>query len=302
MRAVANSSTTRITGLVSGHPEKAARFADMYGVPRSSIYNYEDFDRIRENKDIDATYIGLPNSMHKEFTIRSAQAGKHVLCEKPMAISSAECREMIAGCRKANVKLMIAYRIHYDPTHRKAVDLIKQGRIGEIQFCEGNFGSYFQANQWRLTRAMGGGGPLMDMGIYPLNTIRFYTGIEPVRFAALTSTMDRQSGRFKDIEESLSWTMEMSSGVLANCATSYTTRLPGYIKVIGSRGTCRSLPPTATRDCIWMLIWTIPMEGPARTFMKTRPARCRSSFRWRPRISPSASCRTRNRGLPARRA
>jgi hypothetical protein len=168
MRAVANSSTTKITGLVSGHPEKAARFADMYGVPRSSIYNYEDFDRIRENKDIDATYIGLPNSMHKEFTVRSAQAGKHVLCEKPMAISSAECREMIAACRKAKVKLMIAYRIHYDPTHLRAVDLIKQGRIGEIQFCEGNFGSYFQANQWRLTRAMGGGGPLMDMGIYPL--------------------------------------------------------------------------------------------------------------------------------------
>jgi predicted dehydrogenase len=207
MRAVANSSTTKITGLVSGHPEKAARFADMYGVPRTSIYSYGNFDRIRENKDIDATYIGLPNSMHKEFTMRSAQAGKHVLCEKPMAISSAECREMIAACRKANVKLMIAYRIHYDPTHLKAVELIRQGRIGDIQYCEGNFGSYFQANQWRLTRAMGGGGPLMDMGIYPLNTIRFYTGVEPVRFAALTSTTDRQSGRFKDIEESLSWTM-----------------------------------------------------------------------------------------------
>lgn len=237
MRGVANSSTTKITGLVSGHPEKAAHFADMYGVPRSSIYNYEDFDRIRENKDIDATYIGLPNSMHKEFTIRSAQAGKHVLCEKPMAISSAECREMIAACRKAQVKLMIAYRIHYDPTHLRAIELIRQGRIGDIQSCEGNFGSYFHANQWRLTRAMGGGGPLMDMGIYPLNTIRLYTGVEPTRFAALTSTVDHQSGRFQEIEESLSWTMEMSSGVLATCATSYTTRLPGYIKVIGSKGT-----------------------------------------------------------------
>jgi predicted dehydrogenase len=236
MRAVANSSTTKITGLVSGHPEKAAHFADMYGVPRSSIYNYEDFDRIRENEDVDATYIGLPNSMHKEFTIRSAQAGKHVLCEKPMAISSAECREMIAACHKGNVKLMIAYRIHYDPTHLKAIELIRQGRIGDIQYCEGNFGSYFHANQWRLTRAMGGGGPLMDMGIYPLNTIRLYTGLEPVSFAARTSTMDHQSGRFQEIEESLSWTMEMSSGVLANCATSYTTRLPGYINVIGSKG------------------------------------------------------------------
>ena len=236
MRAVANSSTTKITGLVSGHPEKAARFADMYGVPHSSIYNYENFDRIRENPDIDATYIGLPNSMHKEFTVRSAQAGKHVLCEKPMAISSVECREMIDACHKARVKLMIAYRIHYDPMHLKAVEFIRQGRIGEIQYCEGNFGSYFHPNQWRLTRAMGGGGPLMDMGIYPLNTIRFYTGVDAVRFAALTSTMDRQSGRFKDIEESISWTMEMSSGVLANCATSYTTHLPGYIKVIGSKG------------------------------------------------------------------
>jgi predicted dehydrogenase len=236
MRAVANSSTTKITGLVSGHPEKAAHFAEMYGVPRSSIYNYENFDRIRENPEIDATYIGLPNSMHKEFTIRSAQAGKHVLCEKPMAISSQECREMIDACHKARVKLMIAYRVHYDPTHQKAVALIRQGRIGEIQFCESDFGSYFHPHQWRLQKALAGGGPLMDMGIYPLNTIRFYTGVEPVRFAALASTTDHQSGRFTEVEESLSWTMEMASGVLANCATSYTTWLRGYIKVIGSKG------------------------------------------------------------------
>ena len=143
MRAVANSSSTRITGLVSGHPEKAAKFAEMYGVPPSSIYNYENFDRIRENKDIDATYIGLPNSMHKEFTIRSAQAGKHVLCEKPMAISSAECRDMIAACRKANVKLMIAYRIHYDPTHLKAVDLDQAGAHRRYSVLRGQFRQLF---------------------------------------------------------------------------------------------------------------------------------------------------------------
>jgi predicted dehydrogenase len=236
MRAVANSSTTRITGLVSGHPEKAAKFADMYGVPRSSIYNYEDFDRIRENKDIDATYIGLPNAMHKEFTIRSAQAGKHVLCEKPMAISSAECRDMIDACRQAKVRLMIAYRIHYDPTHLKAIELIRQGRIGQVQFCAGNFGSNFGPNQWRLTRALGGGGSLLDMGIYPLNTIRLYTGEDPVRFGAFTSTFDRDE-RFNEVEETICWTMQMASGLTANCASSYGTRLPGYVKMFGSRGT-----------------------------------------------------------------
>src|ERR1700728_2984458 len=117
MRACAQSQTAKVTALVTGHPDtKGVKYGGMYGIPKASIYTYETFDRILENKDVDAVYVGLPNSMHCEYTVRAAQAGKHVFCEKPMAISSAECRKMIEACRQAKVKLMIGYRVHYDPT------------------------------------------------------------------------------------------------------------------------------------------------------------------------------------------
>src|ERR1700723_1959014 len=117
MQACAQSPTAKITALVTGHPDtKGVKYAAMYGIPKASIYSYEAFDRIRDNKDVDAVYVGLPNSMHWEYTVRAAQAAKPVFSEKPMAISSAEGRKMIDACRQAKVKLMIGYRVHYDPT------------------------------------------------------------------------------------------------------------------------------------------------------------------------------------------
>src|SRR5580698_1369200 len=140
MRACAQSQTAKITALVTGHPDtKGAKYAEMYGIPKTSIYTYESFDRIRDNKDVDAVYIGLPNSMHCEYTVRGAQAGKHVLCEKPMAISSAECRTMIDACHAAKVKLMIAYRIQYEPLWLKAMQMIEAGDIGQVQSFQGGF-------------------------------------------------------------------------------------------------------------------------------------------------------------------
>jgi predicted dehydrogenase len=168
MRACAATQSSRITALVTGHPDtKGKKYAAMYGIPESSVYTYETFDRIRDNPAVDAVYIGLPNSMHCEYTVRSAKLGKHVLCEKPMAISSAECREMIDACRLADRKLMIAYRIHYEPTHLEARRLVQTGAIGQIESFEGAFGFNAAPNQWRLTRQYGGGGSLMDVGIYP---------------------------------------------------------------------------------------------------------------------------------------
>jgi predicted dehydrogenase len=124
MRACANSGAARITALVTGHPDtKGQKYAAMYGIPKTSVYTYETFGRIAENEDVDAVYVGLPNSMHCEYTLRAAQAGKHVFCEKPMAISSDECRRMIAACRQAKVKLMIGYRVQYDPTWAQAIEV-----------------------------------------------------------------------------------------------------------------------------------------------------------------------------------
>ena len=237
MRACANSKTAKITALVTGHPDtKGKHYAAMYGIPESSIYTYETFDRIRDNRDVDAVYVGLPNSMHREYTVRGAQAGKHVLCEKPMAISSAECSTMIAACRKANVKLMIAYRVHYEPTHLEAKRLIESGAIGQVQSFEGSFGFNATPNQWRLTRQFGGGGPLMDVGIYPMNEIRWLTGEEPVAFTAVAATRDHTSGRFAEVEQTLDFTLKMPSGIVAALGCTYGSNMPGFLRIHGDKG------------------------------------------------------------------
>jgi predicted dehydrogenase len=236
MRACANSQTEKITALVTGHPDtKGVKYAAMYGIPKTSIYTYETFDRIRDNKDVDAIYIGLPNSMHCEYTIRGAQAGKHVLCEKPMAISSAECRQMIDACRQAKVKLMIAYRVHYDPTWIRVIDTIKSGGIGELESFQGGFYAQQPAGAWRLTKKLGGGGALLDLGIYPLNAIRHITGEEPTDITAIVATRDH-SGRFAEVEQSMEWTMKFPSGILASCGCSYGQRGPSFLHINGEKG------------------------------------------------------------------
>jgi predicted dehydrogenase len=236
MRACAQSQTAKVTALVTGHPDtKGVKYAAMYGIPKSAIYTYETFDRIRDNKDVDAVYVGLPNSMHGEYTLRAAQAGKHVLCEKPMAISSTECRTMIDACRQAKVKLMIGYRVHYDPTWIQAIQIIKSGQIGQLESFQGGFFGQQPVGAWRLNRKLGGGGALMDLGIYPLNAIRHITGEEPLDFTAIVSTRDR-SGRFNEVEQSMEWTMKFPSGVIAACGCSYGQRGPSTLSINGEKG------------------------------------------------------------------
>ena len=236
MRACANSQAAKISALVTGHPDtKGMKYSAMYGIPKTSIYTYETFDRIRENPDVDAIYVGLPNSMHAEYTMRGAQAGKHVLCEKPMAISSAECRKMIDACRQANVKLMIGYRVQFEPMWNQAIEIIKSNRIGQLQSFHGGFFGQQPAGAWRLTKALGGGGSLLDLGIYPLNAIRHIVGEEPTNFTAITATRER-SGRFSEVEQSMEWTMKMPSGIIASCGCSYGQRGPSILTINGESG------------------------------------------------------------------
>ena len=235
LRGVAQSSSSKITGLVSGHRDKAERIAAQYGVPKNSIYSYEDMDRFRDNKSIDAVYVALPNSMHAEYTIRSAKAGKHVLCEKPMCTTVSDAEAMIAACKANHVKLMIAYRLHYEPTTLKTIKLIRDGAIGKVEAIDGAFGFNIARGEWRSTRALAGGGPLMDVGIYCLNATRYLTGEEPVAFTAVATTPD-QDGRFQGVEENLSWTMKFPSGAVASCSTTYGAQMPGYARVFGSKG------------------------------------------------------------------
>jgi predicted dehydrogenase len=236
MPAVKMSTKSRITALVSGHPDKAKRMAAQYGVPSSSIYNYENYDQIRKNSDVDVVYIALPNSMHAEYTIRAAKAGKHVLCEKPMATSVEDCRAMIEACQHADRKLMIAYRCQYEPTHLRAIQLIREGRIGSIESIESAFGFDIGPHEWRTDKKLAGGGPLMDVGIYCLNASRYLTGQEPTEVKGISSVVDHD-GRFLQVEESLSWTAKFPSGALASCACTYGAMMLGYFRVRGSRGT-----------------------------------------------------------------
>ena len=235
LAGAAQSEHSRITALVSGHRDKALRIAAQHNVPTTSIYDYENFDRIASNPAVDAVYIALPNSMHAEYTIRAARAGKHVLCEKPMDVTSAQCRRMISACRTARVKLMIAYRLHYEPTHLKALELIRGGKLGLIQSMDANHGSNMRAGEWRLTKALGGGGPMFDHGVYSLNIFRWLTGEEPIAYQAQISTPD-QDGRFKEVEENVQYLARFPSGALGSGAASYGVELGGYWRAHGPWG------------------------------------------------------------------
>jgi predicted dehydrogenase len=229
------STKAKVTALVSGHRDKAEKMAAEYGIPSTHIYSYENFDSIAGNKDIDAVYIALPNSMHAEYTIRAAKAGKHVLCEKPMATSVADAEAMIAACKRADRKLLIAYRCQYEPTNLRAIELIRSGRLGKIQAIESANGFNIQKGEWRLNMKLAGGGPLMDVGVYSLNACRYLTGEEPGGIAANWSVIDKD-GRFNEVEENLAWTMKFPSGIVASCNTTYGCNMPGFYRVHGSKG------------------------------------------------------------------
>ncbi len=234
---------SRVTALVSGDRAKALATAAKYGVPERSIYTYADFDRIRDNPDVDIVYVCLPNSMHAEYTIRAAKAGKHVMCEKPMAISVAECEAMIRACKTAGKKLMIGYRCHFEPFNLEAMRLAKSGSAGKIRYVRSEHG-FVQGdpNKWRLKRALSGGGSLMDMGIYSLQGARYMTGEEPIAVTAREST-DRRDPRFREVEDMIEWTLEFPSGAIAGCQSMYSAN-QNHILLMGDKGRIELEPAT----------------------------------------------------------
>ena len=238
-----NCEHSRVTALVSGDRTKALATATKYGVPERSIYTYADFDRIRDNPDVDIVYVCLPNSMHAEYTIRAAKAGKHVMCEKPMAVSVAECEQMIRACKTAGKKLMIGYRCHFEPFNLEAMRLAKSGAAGKIRYVRSEHG-FVQGdpNKWRLKRALSGGGSLMDMGIYSLQAARYMTGEEPIAVTAREST-DRRDPRFREVEDMIEWTLEFPSGAIAGCQSMYSAN-QNHILLMGDKGRIELEPAT----------------------------------------------------------
>ncbi len=238
------SERSEVTALVSGHRDKAEKSAAEYNVPSKNIYSYENFDEIRNNKDIDAVYIALPNSMHAEYTIRAANAGKHVLSEKPMATSVKDAQAMVSACRAANVKLFLAYRCQYEPTNLKAIELIRSGALGKVQTIVSTNGFNIKPGEWRLDKKLSGGGPLPDVGIYSLNACRYLTGEEPEHLEGYASVIDND-GRFTSVEENVNWTMKFPSGIVAACSTTYGANMAGGYQVYGSKGSIKAEPAFA---------------------------------------------------------
>lgn len=209
----------RLTGLVTGSTEKIPEWKTKYSIPDTHIYTYDNFDEIANNPDIHIVYIVLPNAMHAEYTIRAAKAGKHVICEKPMALTVKECDDMIAACKDAGKLLSIGYRLHYDHYHNEIMK-IGQGKVfGEINYIHAQHGTS-NAKGWRIDKKLADGGALADLGIYCIQASRYTTGQEPIAVKALEWKMtDSKDG--KAVEEFLSWETEFPGGLIAKNETSY---------------------------------------------------------------------------------
>ena len=233
--AMKKCQKAKLVGAVSGTPSKLEKWQSDYGISKENCYNYSNFDKIIDNPNIDLVYITLPNSMHHEFTLRAAKAGKHVLCEKPMSVSVKEAEAMIAACEKAKVKLYVGYRLHFEPFTQELIRLRTSGELGKIMFV--NTANGFRIGdptQWRLKRALAGGGAMMDVGIYCINGARYATGEDPIWVSATETKMDLV--KFKEVDETVTWQMGFPSGIVANCATTYNFNSPEMLRISGDKG------------------------------------------------------------------
>ena len=211
-----------LAGIVTGTPEKAKSWAEKYNIPAKNIYNYQTFDQIRNNPDIDIVYVVLPNFMHAEYSIRAAQAGKHVICEKPMAMNTIEARQMITACEKAGVQFSVGYRLYFEPHHLEMRRLAAENTFGHVKIIESALGFTVPGpNSWRLDKKIGGGGAIMDLGIYAIQGARRTLNLDPVSVTAQAFTFD--TVHFKDIHEMVFWQFEFPGGTLANCSTTYSS-------------------------------------------------------------------------------
>jgi glucose-fructose oxidoreductase len=209
----------RLAGVVSGTPSKIESWKQQYNLPDKNCYSYDTFDTVANNPDIDVIYVVLPPSMHAEYTIRAAKAGKHVWCEKPMAPSVADCKAMIDACNKNNVKLSIGYRMHHEPNTQKLMQLVKDQTYGKTTKVMAHAGYVDpRTDHWKQKKALGGG-VMGDMGVYPLNAARYSTGLEPIAVTAKASTTRPEI--YKEVEETMDFTLEFPGGATAVCQASF---------------------------------------------------------------------------------
>lgn len=219
--ALQDTQYCHLAGIVTGTPRKETAWAAKYDIPKKNIYNYENFDEISQNEDIDIVYVVLPNSMHAEFSIRAAKAGKHVICEKPMAVSVEECDAIISACNKAKVKLGIGYRLHSEPYTKEVKRFVKEKTFGKITYVSADaaYMSKGSPDQWRLNKQLSGGGALMNMGVYSIQSLIYGTGENPLRVTA--QEYSTRPDYFKETDETITAQFEFPSGAVGNIMTSH---------------------------------------------------------------------------------
>ena len=231
--ALLETQNCELAGIVTGTAEKAVKWQERYKIPDKNIYNYGNFDAIADNDAIDIVYVVLPNSMHHEYVIRAAKAGKHVICEKPMAVSMKECHEMIDTCRKSGVRLFIGYRLHFDPYHL-AARKFRTSDAGRLQSVDSAFAFRIgDPAQWRLNKSLAGGGSVMDLGVYCIQASRYSIGEEPVSVTAVEEKTDPV--KFAQVEETMKMQLEFPGGMTATAMCSYN-RFANYLKLTSEKG------------------------------------------------------------------
>jgi len=219
--ALRETKLCRLAGVVTGSAAKGKKWSRDYGFPERAVYHYDTMQRMADNPDIDIVYVVTPNGLHAEHTIRAAKAGKHVISEKPMANTVAECDAMIAACREAKVLLSIGYRLHFDPYHQELMRLARDKDFGAFAKMNGKFAFVMGTPQWRAEQKLAGGGPLMDLGIYVLHAACMAAdGATPLAVTAHEPPKERPDFDV-DVAETIRWTMEFPGGATAAGATSY---------------------------------------------------------------------------------
>jgi predicted dehydrogenase len=242
--AMKDCHNAKLAGLISGTPAKIKDWQARYNIPDKNCYNYENYDNIRTNPDIDAVYVITPNALHHDAVIRVAKAGKHVICEKPMALDAREGAEMITACKKAGVKLLVGYRMHFEAKTLEIIRMRKAGEFGKVLFFQGLSGFQIgDPNQWRLNKQLSGGGAMMDIGIYSVNGSRYMIGEEPIWVTAQETKTNPQ--KFKEgVDETIQFQLGFPGGAVASCLSTYTMNNLDQFFLDGENGFAELQPST----------------------------------------------------------
>lgn len=242
--AMRNSTRAKLVGAISGTPSKLKAWQEKYNIPEKNCYNYENFDAVKNNPDIDAIYVITPNALHHDQVIRVARAGKHAICEKPLALNAKEGAEMVEACKKANVKLLVGYRLHFEPNTLEIIKMRKNGEFGKVMFFQGLTGFRIgDPTQWRLNRELAGGGSLMDIGIYSINGARYMIGEDPIWVTAEETKTDPV--KFKEgVDETIMFQLGFPGGAVASCLSTYNMNYLDRFFLTGEKGYAEMYPAT----------------------------------------------------------